>query len=126
MTEKQNRFEKAANERRAQLVEENDHVADAIMQTKVDIDSDTDENDIDTSLSLKSVLTKTKPRKRQCSYYLDSKIDDFFMRFSEITDSSKSELINQLLTIAILGNPDIQEMANSNKKIQKILDEFQD
>lgn len=126
MTEKQNRFEKAANDRRAQFVEENDHVADAIMQTKVDVEDDIDENDTDTALSLKSVLTKTKPRKRQCSYYLDSKIDDFFMRFSEITDSSKSELINQLLTIAILENPDIQEMASNNKKIQKILDEFRD
>ena len=102
MTEKENRFEKAANDRRVQFVEDNDHVADAIMQTKIEADNNTDENDTDTSLSLKSVLTKTKPRKRQCSYYLDSKIDDFFMRFSEITDSSKSELINQLLTIAIL------------------------
>ena len=121
MEEKENRFEKAANDRRAQFVEENKHVADAIMKSKVESEGDSNEG-----LSLKDILSKTKPRKRQCSYYLDSKIDDFFMRFSELTNSSKSELVNQLLTIAILDDPDIRELASANKKIQKLVDEFQD
>lgn len=120
MAEKQNRFEKAVNDRRSQFVKENDHVADSIMQSKIE-ENDKDE---DESISLKDLFAKTKPRKRQCSYYLDSKIDDFFMRFSEVTDSSKSELVNQLLTIAILENSDIQELANSNKKVARIVKEF--
>lgn len=123
--EKPNMFKQAAEERRNKFVEDNDHVADEIMATRVDtIEEKVQKNSVPSN-SLKKLLIKdNKPTKRQCSYYLDSNIDDFFMRFGEILDVSKSELVNQLLKIAILENEEILEMSKNNKKVSKLLREF--
>lgn len=126
--EKVNMFEKAAEDRRRKIVEENAYVADEIMATKVDNveDSDTDKpTDIGNTVdSLKSIIIKEKPKKRRCSYYLDDKVDDFFIGLGRVTSTSKSELVNQLLIIAISNDPDIQELAKTNKKVKKLLDEY--
>lgn len=128
MAEKVNMFDKANEDRRAKISEENAYVAEQIMSTKPELKQEesivetTDNNNAE--YSLKSILIKDKPSKRRCSLYLDSKIDDFFMRLGEVTGTSKSELINQLLVIAIAEDPDIQELARTNKKIKKIKDEY--
>ena len=122
---KVNAFEKAAEDRRNKFIIENDHVADEMLESRVE-PLEIDEIRERQTIGLKSILTKTKPTRRQCSYYLDTKVDDFFMRLAEATSTSKSEIVNQVLMIAISNNPDIQELAKNNKKINKILREFYD
>lgn len=112
--EKVNMFGNAAKERRSKFIEENEDVADKILSTRPNSKDNT----------IKKLLVKNKPIKRQCSYYLDANIDDFFIGLSEIIEVSKSELVNQLLKIIINEYPEIQEMASDNKKINKILQEY--
>lgn len=125
-TDRPNMFEKAAEERRAKIIEENNYVADEILSTRIiPIEEDVKEDNSIPNNSLKKLLAaKDKPIKRQCSYYLDANIDDFFMRLGEIMEVSKSEIVNQLLRSAIIENPEIQEMAQINKRVNRILREF--
>lgn len=114
---KVNMFEKAASDRRAEIADANEYVADDIMSTKV-------EESIPVENSLEKLINERKPNKKHTSFYIDARIHKFISEFSNFTGVSMAELSNQLLTIAIQTNPYIQELGMDDKKVRKILDEF--
>lgn len=122
---KVNMFDKAAEDRRIKFISENSDVAEEIMSTKSKNDNKTP-SDVENELQeygIKKILSQEKPIKRRCTYYLDSSVDDFFLRLGEIINISKSKLVNELLIEAIATNEDIKELSKSNKKVKKILKE---
>lgn len=122
MTEPVNKFNKAQDDRRKRFVAENDYVADDVVS--MPDTTTTDEESVEDEGGLGALLNQKRTLKTRATIYLDADADDFYTRLSRLTSISKSKLMSEVLKIAINTDPDIKELANSNKKIKKVLDDF--
>lgn len=148
----ENMFEVRKNEsRRKQFVEENLDVADKIINTNPSIKTFKTEENLeeknnieqsteqvitenqevilskDNTNSLISMLLDEDGRtKDSFTYYLDKSINALAELIVSGNSRKKSKLINLLLKSAILSSEDIQQMATTNKDIQKCLDKIKE
>lgn len=74
--------------------------------------------------ALNSLINKPKIEKGTYGYYIDDKIDVFITKMAKTTKYSKSEVVNQLMTLLITESDIMKELAESSDGIQKIVDEF--
>lgn len=113
-----NKFNKAQEDRRKAFVSENNYVADDVVSAEDAAEINNNE------IGLKSIIEKKKDVKAKISITIDADTDEFYMRLGRIVGVSKSKLMAEVLAFSINTNSDIQEMAQSNKKIKKILEDF--
>lgn len=119
MTEKKvNMFEKAHDDRRQRFVEENDHVAREIVALP---DEDTDD---EISKSNSNFLLKENRKKIMFSTRLDSNIDSFINGLHAITGATKTDIVNEFLTYAIMNQDDLVEIRKQNGKVQSLFEKF--
>ncbi len=110
-SEKVNMFEKASEERRQKFIRNNEFVADEIISNQPD-------NDI------ASFFDKPKIAKDGYNYYIETRIDDFFIGLGKVMKRSKSEIANQIMIMCIKESNVMKQLAQSSEEVQKLLDEF--
>lgn len=109
-------FSELNEPRRRRIVEESSSVANMYSATQT-------ENKIKEK-AIDSILTKSKTKKDSFNYYLDIRVDAFLSGMHAITGNSKSEILNTLMTILIQDSDVVKSMATQNKKIEKLVDRF--
>lgn len=114
-----NKFNKAQEDRRKSFIVENDYVADDVVST-----APPQSKPVLSSGGLKSIIEQEKEVKVKTSITIDADTDEFYMRLGRILGLSKSSLVSEILSFSINTNSDIQELAKTNKKVKKILDDF--
>lgn len=123
----ENMFKKRKNEdRRKQFIEENKEVADKVLfsATSKNKEREIEDKENNETMAKKKIsfFKKEKISKNNYNYYLEDKIDEFITILAELSDASKSELVNHFLKMAIIDNIEIQELAKEDKKIKKALE----
>lgn len=71
-----------------------------------------------------SLLKKEKIKKDTYNYYLEDSLDELAGILANIMDISKSEVISLLLKSAILTSEDIEDLAENNEEVKKIIDKL--
>lgn len=112
-----NMFDSIAESRRQQIIKENSHVADDYIATQPQ-SKNTKAKVIDL------LSSKEKIEKKTCNYYIEKRIDDFFIELGKITKRSKSEVMNELLIILIGESSIMQDISDKNPDIKKLIDDF--
>ena len=124
---KENMFSKAKTERRRdEFIKQNMDTADEIIQSgKEKIDRELLVSDKDNFLikNLKEHQAEANKKIRR-TITLKKSIDDFYNHICEITGISRSEMIENLLEMAITDNKAIVELARENKEVKKLVEEF--
>ena len=138
-------FEIRQNDRRRQIIEENLDVADQILVTNPNMNILQSENEIgepqeevvieqpeikeekpteieDSPVFKLSLLKKEKIKKNTFNYYLEDALDELAEILADKMGISKSEVVSLLLKSAILTNEDIQNLAKSDSKVEKLLE----
>ena len=141
----ENMFEIRQNDRRRQIIEENLDVADQILVTNPNMNILQSENEIgepqeevvieqpeikeekpteieDSPVFKLSLLKKEKIKKNTFNYYLEDALDELAEILADKMGISKSEVVSLLLKSAILTNEDIQNLAKSDSKVEKLLE----
>lgn len=114
--ERKNLFDNINETRKRKIINDGKDVASSYVATQV-------ENKIDKK-SLESILNKSTKTKEGYNYYLEQRIDTFLEGMKKITGNSKSDIMNQLMIMLIEDSEIVDVMASSDKKIQKLVDEF--
>ena len=141
----ENMFEIRQSDRRKKIIEENLDVADQILATNPSMNILQSENEIgepqeevvieqpeikeekpteleDSPVFKLSLLKKEKIKKNTFNYYLEDALDELAEILADKMGISKSEVVSLLLKSAILTNEDIQNLAKSDSKVEKLLE----
>lgn len=106
-----NMFEKANEERRKKIIEENIDIAEEVL---------------DSGKSRGNFLLQKPEKKVRRTISLNEPVDNFYSELCEITGISRSNIMENILDISITENREIRELANHNKEVMNLIEKYMD